>query len=194
MDTGSRSLGGLLAEPIARHAYPQHVSDAAFRQLVDGDPNDKDPTHKPKDGAITGPIQVAEATWVVLKREGLIPAQTSVSLKDEAVRKQMREMIYEVKLKEAMSEFFVELMKASEIDNKLTGRVKMANEEEHPDHRVDGEVKLMSNPRAGTTSAASTGGTAAASAGTKLPIPVAAPADDTLSRQTDKLKRAPAPK
>ena len=69
MDSGSRSLGGLLAEPITRHAYPQHVSDAAFRQLVDGDPNDKDPAHKPKDGDFTGPIQVAEATWVLLKRE-----------------------------------------------------------------------------------------------------------------------------
>jgi foldase protein PrsA len=29
MDTGSRSLGGLLAEPITRHAYPRSVSDAA---------------------------------------------------------------------------------------------------------------------------------------------------------------------
>ena len=70
MDSGSRSLGGLLAEPITRHAYPQNVSDAAFRQLVDGDPNDKDPTHKPKDGDFTGPIQVAEATWVLLKPRG----------------------------------------------------------------------------------------------------------------------------
>ena len=70
MDSGSRSLGGLLAEPISRHAYPQNVSDAAFYQLVDGDPNDKDPTHKPKDGDFTGPIQVAEATWVLLRREG----------------------------------------------------------------------------------------------------------------------------
>ena len=50
MDTGSRSLGGLLAEPITRHAYPQTISDAAFRQLVDGDPDDQDPSHKPKDG------------------------------------------------------------------------------------------------------------------------------------------------
>ena len=52
MDTGSRSLGGLLGEPITRHAYPQTLSDAAFRQLVDGDPDDKDPSHKPKDGSV----------------------------------------------------------------------------------------------------------------------------------------------
>ena len=30
MDTGSRSLGGLLGEPITRHAYPQTLTDAAF--------------------------------------------------------------------------------------------------------------------------------------------------------------------
>ena len=51
MDTGSRSLGGLLAEPITRHAYPQTISDAAFEQLVDGDKADRDPSHKPKDGS-----------------------------------------------------------------------------------------------------------------------------------------------
>ena len=31
MDSGSRSLGGLLGEPISRHSFPQNVSDAAFR-------------------------------------------------------------------------------------------------------------------------------------------------------------------
>ena len=102
MDTGSRSLGGLLAEPITRHAYPQNLSDAAFHQLVDGDPRDKDPSHKPKDGDFTGPIQVGETVWVILRRESIIPAVKGVNLKDEQVRKQTYEMIYEVKLKEAM--------------------------------------------------------------------------------------------
>ena len=74
MDAGSRSLGGQLAEPITRHAYPQTVSDAAFRQLVDGDPADKDPTHKPKNGDFTGPIQAAESVWVILRRDAVIPA------------------------------------------------------------------------------------------------------------------------
>ena len=76
IDIGSRSLGGLLAEPISRHAYPRNVSSAAFAQLVDGDPNDKDPNHKPKDGDFTGPIQVTESSWVIMMREGLIEAQT----------------------------------------------------------------------------------------------------------------------
>ena len=74
MDPGSRSLGGLLAEPITRHAIPQNLSEAAFHQLVDGDPTDRDPTHKPKDGDFTGPIQVGELVWVILRREEVVPA------------------------------------------------------------------------------------------------------------------------
>ena len=139
MDTGSRSLGGLLAEPITRHAHPTTISDAAFSQLVDGDPRDKDPTHKPKDGDFTGPIQVAESTWIILRREGVIPAQ-KVDPNNETVRKMTYEMIYEVKLKEAMNEYFANLMHAAEIDNKLTGRIKLANEEDVPD---DQNVQLM---------------------------------------------------
>jgi parvulin-like peptidyl-prolyl isomerase len=102
MDTGSRALGGLLGEPITRHAYPQALSDAAFRQLVDGDVEDKDPSHKPKDGSFTGPIQVNEMVWVILRRESLEAKRTDVSLKDERVRKATYEMIYEVKVKETM--------------------------------------------------------------------------------------------
>ena len=104
MDTASRSLGGLLAEPITRHAYPQNLSDAAFYQLVDGDPADRDPSHKPKDGDFTGPIQVGEMVWVILRRESVVPADKTASLKDERVAKQTYEMIYEVKLKEAMQD------------------------------------------------------------------------------------------
>ncbi len=69
MDPGSKSLGGLVAEPITRHAYPRNLSDGAFQQLVDGDPRDRDPTHKPKDGDITGPIQIEQGGWVILRRE-----------------------------------------------------------------------------------------------------------------------------
>ena len=75
IDPGSRSLGGLLAEPITRHAIPENLADAAFRQLVDGDPADRDPTHKPKDGDFTGPIQVGEWVWVLLRRESIVPAR-----------------------------------------------------------------------------------------------------------------------
>jgi foldase protein PrsA len=187
MDSGSRSLGGLLAEPITRHAYPQNVSDAAFYQLVDGDPADKDPAHKPKDGDFTGPIQVAEATWIILKREEVIPGQ-KVDVNSKAVRDNTYNMIYEVKLKEQMSAYFVELMRQAAIDNKLTGHTKLANEEMNPDHRVDGDVKLMSNPDGAIRKPqAPAAGKAAAPAGTKLPTPAAAPAE--VVKQVEKLQR-----
>ena len=67
-------------------------------------------------------------------------------MKDQQVRKQTYEMIYEVKLKEAMADVFQELIKASAIENQLTGTVKLANEEKDPDYGVDDDVKLMSNP------------------------------------------------
>jgi foldase protein PrsA len=151
MDSGSRSLGGLLAEPMTRHAYPQTISDSAFRQLVDGDPRDKNPSHKPKDGDFTGPIQVAETAWVILRRESVLPVTKGVDLKDERIRKQVYEMIYDVKLKETMGLVFQEMLKASGIENKLTGTIKLAKEEQEPDFvkskaEFDGHVDLMSNP------------------------------------------------
>jgi foldase protein PrsA len=179
MDLATRSLGGLLTEPITRHAHPANVADAAFQQLVDGDPNDRDAKHKPKDGDVTGPIQASESTWVILRREGVIPATKGVSLEDANIKKKTYEIIYEVKLKEEMGKVFEELIKAAEIENKLVGTVKLANEENEPDYRsVDKDVKLMSNPDAevpagnGKAAAAAAAGPAPAKA--KLPRPVAA--------------------
>jgi parvulin-like peptidyl-prolyl isomerase len=146
IDESTKSLGGLLPQAIARHAYPLNVSDAAFRQLVDGDPNDKDPAHKPKDGDFTGPIEVTgSSAWVILRRESIDPAQP-YDRSDPKLMAQMQQMIFEAKLKEKYEEVFTELMKAAAIDNKLTGHVKLANEETHPDYRVDGEVQRMSKP------------------------------------------------
>jgi foldase protein PrsA len=187
MDTGSRSLGGLLAEPITRHAYPQNVADAAFTQLVDGDPKDKDPNHKPKNGDFTGPIQVAEATWVIIRREDVIPAQ-KVDPKNEQIRRGVYEMIYEVKLKEVMNDVFVAMMRAAAIDNKLTGQVKLANEDLLPESQVAGDVKLMSNAGGGNAPAApAPAGTAPPR--TNLPPPAAASPD--VIKQAEKLAEPP---
>ncbi|MBV8488644.1 MAG: SurA N-terminal domain-containing protein [Planctomycetaceae bacterium] len=178
IDPGSRSLGGQLGEPITRHAYPQNVSNAAFRQLVDGDPADKDPSHKPKNGDFTGPIQAAEAVWVILRREAIIPAHPTASLKDERIKKQTYEMIYEVKLKEAMGMVFQELVRAAEIQNNLVGNVKMANEEQQEDfNSIDkNSVKLMKTP-GGTSGTldenAARAAAAVASERTKTPPPAA---------------------
>ncbi|WP_422931172.1 peptidylprolyl isomerase [Singulisphaera sp. PoT] len=187
IDTGSRSLGGLLAEPISRHAYPRTVSEAAFRELVDGDPSDKDVSHKPKDGDFTGPIQVAESTWIILRREGIIPAQ-KVDAKDERVRKSTYDMIYEVKLKEAMNSYMVDLMKASAIDNKLTGHTKLANENEQHDALADSDVQLMSNP-AGTLpeSGKSQSPTPPPTRSARMSAPAAASPD--VVKQVESLKR-----
>lgn len=191
MDQGSAPLGGLLAEPITRHAYPQTVSDAAFAQLVDGDPRDRDPSHKPKDGDFTGPIQVAEATWVIIQRESLIAAQTGISLTDQTVRKQCHEMIYDVKLKEAMNQVMVDLIKHSRIDNKLTGRVKEPNEEELYSQHADGNVKLMAGeaatPRAQAPGTASTADHAVPS----VPTPPGVPQDEVFSKQAEQIRKAP---
>ena len=153
VDESTKVHGGLLEQALTRHAYPREVSDRAFRQLVDGDPEDKDPTHKPQDGDVTGPIQVTNnEAWILMKREGLIPA-VQHNAKDENVRKMMKNMIFDAKLKEAMSEVFQELIAASQVDNKLTGQTKLANEDRNPDHTVDGDAKLMghSQPAPATT-------------------------------------------
>ena len=171
MDTGSRAMGGLLAEPITRHAYPKNVSDKAFQQLVDGDPTDRDPSHKPKDGDITGPIQVGESGWVLLRREELIPANKTVSLKNEQVRQQTYELIYQVKLKEAMETVFQDLIKSAALENRLTGQIKEANEEKMTGagYQLDRDVKLMGNRDNGTGPSPRPG----AAGNVKLPPPAA---------------------
>jgi foldase protein PrsA len=194
MDTGSRSLGGLLAEPITRHAYPQHVSDSACTQLVDGDPKDKDAKHKPKDGDFTGPIQVAEATWVLIRREGVIEAPKNIDPNAENVRKSTYEAIYEVKLKEAMNEFFVGMMRTAAIDNKLTGQVKLANEDLLPESQADGNVQLMSQQGGNTPPPRPQPSAAAAANAPKMSLPPPAAANSDVIQQTQKLTSPPAVK
>lgn len=127
----SRSIGGLYSEPVSRFSYPRNISDAAFRQLVDGDPEDKDPSHKPKDGDITGPIQLTETTWVLMKREGVIPRK-NLDKKDPAIRENLRQIVFDNKIQSAMAEVMAEIEKQSAIENRLSGRVKLANELEQP--------------------------------------------------------------
>jgi foldase protein PrsA len=187
MDPQSRALGGLLGEPITRHAYPKHVADAAFRQLVDGDKGDRNPAHKPKDGSITGPIQYTESVWVVLRREELIPANDKVSLKDERVRKEVYDMIYQVKLTEGMKAAFQEYWKQSAIENNLVGTVKLANEEKDPDFAVDSKVKLMSGEQQTPATQAPRTAVPSNSTPANIPTPVALPAG--VSQQFDSMKR-----
>ena len=193
MDAGSRSLGGQLAEPITRHAYPQNVADSAFRQLVDGDPEDKDPTHKPKNGDFTGPIQAAEGAWIILRREAVIPPVEGVTLKNENVKKQTYTMIFEVKLKETMGLVFQDLVKAAAIENKLVGTMKGANEEQDPDFNTSDKsnTRLMgSNGAPARTEDQNAVRTGASAAGkTKLPTPTAVSAEAV--QELDKINKRP---
>jgi parvulin-like peptidyl-prolyl isomerase len=181
LDSSTRANGGMLPDPLARHAYPRTVSDAAFSQLVDGDQKDSNPAHKPKDGDITGPIQVEKDAWIIMKREEVLPAR-SASLSDPNVRDILMSQMQDVKLNEAVAELFNELMAGSSIDNKLTGHVKMANEDQHPDFKKGLDEKINRMSSAGETPAITpTGGRSPArinssSAGSSRP-PAGVPAE-----------------
>jgi foldase protein PrsA len=134
IDPATRSLGGMLPEPIPRHGYPREVFDQVFAQLVDVDPsvNPKSPDYekfRPKDGNVSGIIQVTEATWAIFKREAVIPAR-QYDPKDQALAKQIRESIFDAKLQEKIGEIYNDLMRDAAIENMLTGRVKPKGAEE----------------------------------------------------------------
>ena len=131
LDNATRPFGGLLPDPIARHAVPREVSDAAFAQLVDGDQADKNPAHKPKDGDFTGPIQVNEGAWVIMKRETMAPGRTG-SLADGQVREMLHVQMFDVKLQDSVNKIYESLMAAASIDNKLTGQVKEGHQKQNP--------------------------------------------------------------
>jgi foldase protein PrsA len=150
MDSSTRASGGLLPDPLARHAYPRNVSDSAFAQLVDGDPKDTNPDHKPKDGDFTGPIQVDQDAWIIMRREEVLPGRTG-SLNDPNVRDMLTEQLKDVKLNDAVAELFKQLMASAAIDNKLTGQTKLANEEQQEGFRKGMDEKVTRMSAAGET-------------------------------------------
>lgn len=189
-DEATKSVGGMLGEPIARHAHPKTVSSAAFEQLVDGDPKDQDPSHKPKDGDVTGPIQVTESSWIIMRREGLIPA-VAQDPNDPVIQKQLHNMVFEFKLKDQMAKVYEGVTNASAIENRLTGTTKLADEANHPHSRLgDSDVKLMSNPGAQPTSTGKPAEIVPPSA-PRLPTPAGVNAE-TIKR-VESAKKAAAP-
>ena len=147
MDQDSRAIGGLMSQPIGRYDEPLHVSGAAFVQLVDGDPKDKDPTHLPKNGDFTGPIQINEAAWVIFQREEVKPAQ-DVDRDDPGRVAQLKTTIHEAKVQDEMKVVMEELFLKSAIENHLTGQVKPAGTEEPEVAVTDADVQKarMSKP------------------------------------------------
>lgn len=191
----SRSIGGLYSEPVSRFSYPRNISDAAFRQLVDGEPDDKDPNHKPKDGHITGPIQLTETTWVLMKREGLIPRK-QMDKADPAIRENLRQIVFDAKIKSAISEVYSEVEKNSAIENRLSGRVKLANEEAQPEaqeaiqaanggrNQAAATQQPASDPSVRPTAAA------AAAAANKINVPTPRGLDPAEVQRVNKLRQA----
>lgn len=151
IDPASRSLGGMLPDPIARHAYPRTVSDAAFAQLVDVDPHidPKSPDYAkyaPKDGDVSGIIQVTESTWVILRREGVLPARP-YDAKDPGLRQRMQDAVFEAKVQEKIGDLYAEMLRQAAIENLLTGQIKAGGSEElGAAQQMDLQVKRMSAP------------------------------------------------
>ncbi len=201
LDQATRAAGGMLPDPIARHAYPRNVSDSAFAQLVDGNPDDKDSKGqpiKPKDGDLTGPIQVNDEAYLIMKREGVNEANKAVTLSDPSIRNMLTAQMFDVKLNDAMKTVYEDLMKLSTIDNKLTGQVKMANEEQHPDYKqgLDQKVQRMSNAgetQAGSPTAGRTNGAPGTpnSATSRPPAGVPADAAKAAASLQNAVKTAP---
>lgn len=150
IDQSTRAEGGKpITGPLQRHSYPREVTDLVFRRLVDGDPDDTDPNHKPKDGDITGPIQVTETSWILVKREGLIPA-VPYDAKNDQLKEQMRQAVLESKVQQHMEQVYAEMFRSASIENKLTGNVKQKGKEvDVAAQSVDGQVQRMSQPAGG---------------------------------------------
>jgi foldase protein PrsA len=200
IDAGTRSVGGLLAEPINRHAYPRNVSDAAFAQLVDVDPklDPKSPEfekYKPKDGDVSGIIQVTEATWIILKREGIVPARP-YDVNDKALSDQFRASVFDAKLQEKIAELYASITQEAAIENRLTGQIKLAGREEMQ-ATADREVQRMSAPDealppggVGAAPAAAGAKPAPATAPIRQPAPPAGVAPADAQRAAGLLKKA----
>jgi hypothetical protein len=198
IDPATRADGGKpVGGPLRRHSYPRHISDEIFKQLVDGDPDDKNTAHKPADGAITGPIQITEDAWILVKRDGLIAGQP-YDTKDPVLAKQMRDAIFESKIQQHMEQLYAEIIRASAIENKLTGTIKTANQD-LPKAPVDGQVQLMGQRADAQRAAGAAPGTAPAPATTPttgagratLPIPPGVDPADVQTREAARVNTQP---
>ena len=106
--------------------------------------------------------------------------------------------MYDVKLNEAISSVFEDLMKASKIENKLTGQVKLANEEDHPEYKagLDQKVERMSNagetqPNMPTGGRSNGGTVTPAGSSSRPPAGVPTDAASAASKLQQTIKTAP---
>lgn len=126
IDPATRAVGGMLPEPIVRNAQPTEVSNKIFAQLVDA--TEGEAASQPKDGDMTGVIQITEATWGIFQRDSLIPARPVEN--DPLKQKQLKEALFDAKVQQMMGEVLTNMIRDSAIENLLTGQVKLSREEE----------------------------------------------------------------
>ena len=113
MDAGSRSLGGLLAEPITRHTYPQTISTRRSSNWSTATRPTKTRATGPKTAASRARSRSARRFGSSFDGSHSFPPRPDVDPKNEQVMKQTREMICEVEFKETMGVVMQELMKAA---------------------------------------------------------------------------------
>src|SRR5258708_4609359 len=100
----------------------------------------------------------------------------------------LHEMMFEAKVKEQMGVLYQDLVRAAAIENRLTGTTKVANEEQRPEHQVDSNVSLMSNPAAANPTATGAPNTSQAQAST--PKGAAPPGlNSETAKRADAMKR-----
>ncbi len=115
-DAASRSLGGQI-QPIARNMAPpfDKIERAAFALQHDGE--------------ISSVIQLADDAYVILMREGVIPAE---DVKLEEVRDKLEQQIYDAKLRDMVLRIFQEIKDRARVENLLTGDIKLPHSEMVP--------------------------------------------------------------
>ena len=115
-DAASRSLGGQI-QPITHNMAPpfDKLERAAFALKQDYE--------------VSSIIQVAEDAYVILMREGIVPAE---DVKLEDVRKELEQEIYEAKLRDMVGKIFQEIQDRARVENLLTGDIKLPHSDAVP--------------------------------------------------------------
>ena len=130
-----------------------------------------------------------------MKREGLIPRK-QMDKADPAIRENLRQIVFDAKIKSAISEVYSEVEKNSAIENRLSGRVKLANEEAQPEaqeaiqaancvrNQAAAAQQPASDPSVLPTAAA------AAAAANKINVPTPRGLDQAEVQRVNKLSQA----
>jgi hypothetical protein len=79
-------------------------------------------------------------SWVILKRESVLPAQ-KIDENDAAINKELHDLMFEVKVREQMASMLERLTEKSSIENRLTGLIH--SPELNPPAANLGAVKSM---------------------------------------------------